>query len=65
MMRNLFSKELAERLGVSIGTLHKKEFQQRLGLPIGKIGRKIFSPEPAFNAWVLEKAGVGSDAQAE
>ena len=65
MMRNLFSKELAERLGVSVGTLHKTEFQQRLGLPIGKIGRKIFSPEPIFNEWVMRQAGVGRDVQAE
>lgn len=52
-MKILYSKELAERLNVSVGTLHKKEFQRRIGLPPDRIGRRIAIPEPKFEEWVL------------
>lgn len=57
-MRNLYSKELAERLNVTIGTLHKKEFQQRIGLPLQHMGKRIYIPEPKFEEWVLNPAGI-------
>lgn len=64
-MRNLFSEEMAQRLNVTLGTLHKRSFQLRTGLPIRKLGKRIFCPEPVWDAWVLEKAGVSPDAQTE
>lgn len=57
VMKNLFASEIAERLNVSMGTLHKKEFQNRIGIPLGKMGKRIFCPEPIFEKWVFEKSG--------
>ena len=61
MMRMIFSKELAERLNVSVATLHKREYRRRIGLPTGKVGRQICCPEPVYNEWALEQAGVKRD----
>jgi len=53
MVKILFSKEIAERLNVSISTLHKKDFQHRIGLPPNKIGNRIAIPEPIYDEWIL------------
>jgi len=62
MVKNIFSEEMAQRLNVSMGTLHKRDFQRRIGLPVRKIGKRLFCPEPVFDQWVLTQAGVGTDA---
>lgn len=61
MVKILYAEEIAERLNVSKGTLHKKEFQRRIGLPPNKIGNRIAIPEPIFDEWVINKVGVGRD----
>lgn len=52
-MKILYAKEIAERLNVSVGTLHKKEFQQRIGIPIYHMGKRIYTPEPEFENFVI------------
>jgi len=61
MIRNIYSKELAERLNVSLGTLHKKSFQRRIKLPVQKMGKRIFCPEPVYNDWILNPEGVNKN----
>ena len=58
MIRNIYSKELAERLNVTLGTLHKKSFQKRIKLPVKKMGKRLFCPEPIFNDWIIDPDGV-------
>jgi len=58
MIRNIYSKELAERLNVTMGTLHKKSFQRRIKLPVRKMGKRIFCIESMFNDWVINPDGM-------
>lgn len=52
-MKILYAEEIADRLNVSVATLHKKEFQRRLNIPIKHMGRRIYIPEIKFEEWVL------------
>jgi len=63
MIKLLFSKDIALRLGVSKATLHKKEFQKRIGLPTNRIGKRIAIPEPVFNDFIINPSKVKGDEQ--
>ena len=65
MVKILYADDIAQRLNVSKGTLHKKEFQRRIGLPIGRIGKRISCPEPIFDDWVINKTGAGQADEKE
>ncbi len=56
MVKFLYAEEIAERLNVSLGTLHKKEFQERLGLPIRHMGKRIYILESEFEEWALNSS---------
>ncbi|MCB9748298.1 MAG: hypothetical protein H6755_07810 [Candidatus Omnitrophica bacterium] len=62
-MKILYAKDIAERLNVSVGTLHKKEFQRRLGLPLDHKGRQLCCPEPILNEFFLKPYEPKSDGQ--
>jgi hypothetical protein len=63
MVKILYSDEIAQRLNVSKGTLHKREFQRRIGLPSNRLGKQIAIPEPVWDEWVLNPFRAKSDEQ--
>ena len=64
MVKILFSKEIAERLGVHRNTVQKREFQERIGLPKDRRGNRIAIPEPVFDEWVLNGFGANRNETA-
>lgn len=62
MMRILYAAEIARRLNVSTGTLHKREFRKRIGLSLDKFGKQLGKPEPMWDEWVLKRSGSQQNA---
>jgi len=63
MVKILWIKDIADRLNVSVGTVHKKEFQKRLGLPLEYAGKRPYIPEPKWDEWVLNPSGSKGNEQ--